>query len=155
MTPPTHHYLPPLHPTVDSMATPTKHHVVVVAPPYVDPILTGRKTIDCRFSVTRKPPFGAVCRGDKLWFKIASGPVIAVTRVQRVLYFHSVTSDKLEQMFSDYGRGIHARSKFYREHRRAQYATLVLFGPVRRIIPRSIPKLDQRGWVTLENPVAP
>jgi ASC-1-like (ASCH) protein len=131
---------------------PRFHHIAVVLEPYAELILRGRKRIECRFSSVRKPPFGCVRRGDKLWFKISSGPLVAVARVQRVLYFHPVASDTVRAIYSDYGQGICADSKFYRDCRRAQYVTLVLFGPARGIHPVRQAKSDRRAWVITTHP---
>jgi ASC-1-like (ASCH) protein len=128
------------------------HHMAVVLEHYAELILRGRKRIECRFSSVRRPPFGCIRRCDKLWFKISSGPVVAVARVQRVLYFHPVTSESVRAIYSGYGQGICADSKFYRDCRKAQYVTLVLFGPVRGIRPVRQAKFDHQAWVIAAEP---
>jgi hypothetical protein len=133
-------------------SAPRFHHIAVVLEPYAELILRGRKRIECRFSSVRRAPFGYVRRYDKLWFKISSGPLVAVARVQRVLYFHPVTSDAVRAIYSDYGQGICADSKFYRDCRKAQYITLVLFGPVHGIRPAWPAKSDRRAWVIAAHP---
>ena len=53
------------------------HHLVVVKSQYLQKILKGSKTVECRLTKYRQPPFAAVKVGDHLWFKLAGGPVVA------------------------------------------------------------------------------
>ena len=58
-----------------------------------------------------------------------------------------MTSETVHAIYSAYGRGVCADSKLYRDCRKAQYITLVLFGPTLVIRPIRLAKRDRRAWV--------
>ena len=42
------------------------HHLVIFKKAYLDLILQGKKTVECRLSQYKRPPFNAVASGDTL-----------------------------------------------------------------------------------------
>ncbi len=131
------------------------HHLVIVQSRYVAAILRGTKSIECRLSKTRVPPFDAVHRGDRLWIKLPAGPIVARARVRRVTYYSPVTSAVLGLIASRYGHGIRAEPRFLSRHQNVQYATIILMGNVTRLNPFWIRKRDRRAWVVLQGPPRP
>lgn len=125
------------------------HHLMIVNKRYIAAIAKGKKTVECRLSKTRKPPFGCVDRGDTLWIKISGGPVVAAARVRRIRYFQPVTPAVLRVIWNQYRSSIAAGSRFYRRYREAGYATIILIGRVTPLDPFWIDKRDRRAWVVL------
>ena len=68
-----------------------KSHLVILKKPYLEAILSGRKTIESRFTKTKRPPFGQIEAGDRLFLKLSSGPVCG-TAVQRIRYAENETN---------------------------------------------------------------
>src|SRR5437762_3014223 len=62
-------------------------HLGVFAEPFLQFVLDGSKTIESRFSVNRRAPYGAVRTGDMLLLKRPAGPVVAVAEVAQVWYY--------------------------------------------------------------------
>ena len=52
-------------------------HLVILKKPYLNMILEGKKRIELRLHKTRRPAFGHVFAGDRLFLKASSGPVCA------------------------------------------------------------------------------
>lgn len=129
-----------------------QHHLVILRGRYIEGILAGTKTIECRLSRTRQAPFASVQAGDRLWFKVVSGPILLTASVGRSRFIHPVTPRILRSIRRDYGRRIQAGSDFFGRHSQAQYASLIDIANVERIAPLEIVKRDRRGWVVLNGP---
>ena len=128
------------------------HHLMIVKPQYIEPIITGRKTIECRLSRTPKPPFGCVDSGDTLWLKASGGPIVAMLRARRVFYLNPVTRDALDAILDRYGSSILAAPLFFTSHRSARYGTIIHLGHVQQLRPFRIRKRDRDAWVRLREP---
>lgn len=131
------------------------HHLVVLKKQYVDRVLRGHKTMECRLSRNRRPPFGVVDVGDLLWLKQSSGPVTATATVGRVEYFHPLAEAKLANLRRRYGKSLQADAAFFDSHQQARYATFIRLSRVRRIEPFRLKKNDRHAWVVLSTPPVP
>lgn len=127
---------------------------MIVKPHYIEPIITGRKTVECRLSRTLKAPFACVDPGDTLWLKASGGPVFATVRARRVSYISPVTPDALDAISDQYGSLILAAPLFFADYRSARYGTIIHLGHVRRLKPFHIQKRDRHAWVRLREPPA-
>ena len=66
------------------------NHLVILKTEYIKAILEGRKTIESRFTKTRREFFGRVSPGDKVFLKVSSGPVCATARVIKVKWYENL-----------------------------------------------------------------
>jgi len=66
---------------------PHKIHLAVFVEPFLTFVLEGRKTVESRFSIHRRPPFGCVRSGDLVLIKESGGPIVAMAEVSRVWYY--------------------------------------------------------------------
>ena len=62
-------------------------HLAVFVEPFLQFVLDGRKTVESRFSIHRRPPFGCVRSGDLVLIKESGGPVVAMAEVSNVWYY--------------------------------------------------------------------
>ena len=124
-------------------------HLVVLKRPYLDAILSGRKTIESRFMKTRRAPFAAVAPGDRLFFKVTSGPVCATGRVREVMTFENLTAKRIEQIKRTYNDRIIAPDRYWDEKRHCRRGVLIWLDHVRPIEPIRIDKKDWRAWAVL------
>ena len=129
------------------------HHLVILKKHYLFRVLRGYKTVECRLSRHKRPPFGVVTVGDTLWLKQSGGPVTATATVARVEYAHPLTIARLTLLRLRYGESIQADSDFFDGWRQARYATIIHLGNVRRIDPFRLKKNDRRAWVPLAGPL--
>ena len=79
-------------------------HLVILKKPYLDKILSGAKTIESRFSKTMIAPFGRIVSGDRLFFKVSSGPVCALGRAVKVEQFDDLIPAKVNLLRRKYDR---------------------------------------------------
>lgn len=126
------------------------HHLVILKSTYLQRILQGRKTTECRLSRTRRPPFGLVDVGDTLWLKRSGGPVVAKAEVRQVEFIHPLGPKRLTELRSRYHHAICADPDFFNDRaEQARFATLIQLAKVREIEPISLAKSDRNAWVLL------
>lgn len=59
-----------------------------------DKILNGQKKIESRWYSVRYKPWGAIKKGETVYFKDSGGPVKIKAEVSRVIQFNSLTPKK-------------------------------------------------------------
>lgn len=103
-------------------------------------ILTGKKTIESRFSKAKIAPFGMVSSGDLVYIKESGGQIIGQFKVQRVVFYDGVDREEIKEK---YGEEVPAGAK---------YGTLIFIGESSRFITSPIKpvKRDLRGWMLLD-----
>ncbi|TRO61886.1 ASCH domain-containing protein [Candidatus Bathyarchaeota archaeon] len=125
-----------------------KHLVVLHKEPLND-VLSGKKTIESRFTMVRCLPFGRVMGGDRLLLKQAAGPVKGVATAAKVLFFENLSPKKVRELFNKYP-GIRAGPCFIKMKESSRYATLIFLEDVKRLEPYKVDKKDRRPWVVLD-----
>ncbi|MCH7596250.1 MAG: ASCH domain-containing protein [Planctomycetes bacterium] len=125
------------------------HHLVILHKPYLDAILKGTKTTECRLSQTRRVPFGSVRKGDILWFKQSGGPIRARARAGNVTFLHPLGGPEMAALQKRYHRSLRAEPAFFERHKNARFATLIRLKQVRPIEPIRFRKSNRLGWVVL------
>ena len=76
-----------------------QHHLAILAPGWIEPILHGSKTIESRFTKVRCAPYGKVNTGDLIYMKESGGPVKGQFRVAEVETFDNLTDDIVDQIY--------------------------------------------------------
>lgn len=124
-------------------------HLAVFVEPFLQFVLDGRKTVESRFSIHRRPPFNCVRSGDLVLVKRSGGPVIALAEVSQVWYYEldpeawSFIRTRFATQLCVYD------SDFWESKASSYFATLMQFGRVDRLDPLTCSKRDRRGWVVL------
>lgn len=133
-----------------------KKHLAIMNKQTIEAILSGRKTVETRFSKHKIPPFGQVSAGDLIYMKPPGEDIIGQCRVKKVFNFEGLTSNDMEKLFVDYGKqiGIGVKEedeKYFQGKRDSSYGTLIFISESERFItsPVKIKKRDLRGWVVL------
>ncbi|MCK4851279.1 MAG: ASCH domain-containing protein, partial [Phycisphaerae bacterium] len=125
-------------------------HLAILKRSYLELILGGEKTIECRLRRTSKPPFGVLEKGERIYLKESSGPVRGVARAGKVIFRRINGSEDLRRIREEYGKEIMAKDAFWESNCGAEYCTLIFLEGVRGLgEPFRINKNDMRGWVVL------
>ncbi|MFQ5590825.1 MAG: ASCH domain-containing protein [Phycisphaerae bacterium] len=131
-------------------------HLVILKKQYLDAVLHGRKTAECRLSRYRRPPYGVVAVGDRLWLKQSSGPIRGTATVSRVEYFHPLPEARLTYLRRRYSASLQADPTFFDNYQHARYATLIHIREVRPIEPVRLNRSGRYAWIVLAaSPVPP
>ncbi len=125
------------------------YHLVILKKHYLDEILAGRKTIESRFTKTRRYECGRVLLGDKLFLKLSSGPVCATATVAAVKNFEDLTPARVNSIRQQYNQYIGGRDEHWRDRANSNYGFLVWLKDIQQIEPVRIHKRDWRAWVVL------
>lgn len=125
------------------------YHLVILKKPYLDAILSGQKRIESRFTKMRRYAFGRVSPGDKLFFKVSSGPVCAAATVAAVKNFENLTPKQIRELKRRYNHYIRGSEEYWRSKMNCRFGFLVWLKGVEPIEPVRIRKKDWRAWVVL------
>jgi hypothetical protein len=128
-------------------------HLAVLVEPYLSLILSGKKTIESRFSLNRQAPFERVFPGDILILKRSSGSVEGICLVSDA-WFYQLKTDTWDDIERFSKALCMDDSPFWHSKRSAMYATLMRISGVVSIPHLSVAKLDPRGWVTLRDRIS-
>jgi len=126
-------------------------HVAILMKPYVEMILSGRKTIESRLTKTARAPYGVIERGERIYFKQSAGPFRATAVVDEVLCVDGLTPRRVRRLKKIYNSGICGDDQFWEWKRDSNFVTLVWLREVEQV--KFGPSLNpQRGiaWLTLD-----
>jgi ASC-1-like (ASCH) protein len=132
-----------------------QHHLAILYPTYIQMIAEGVKTIECRLSRYRIPPFGDVSAGDIVWLKESCGPVRLVAEVAKVRSRVVKSVADLEHLRKTFNDRVRAEPDFWRAKRDVAYCTLIWLGDVQAVEPFRVNKTDRRAWVVLDGALEP
>ena len=125
-------------------------HLAVFAEPFLSSVLSGRKTLESRFSRCRIAPFDDISLGDVILIKEVSGPIRGIALTQRVWFFN-LSSSPIQTLRKRFATGICADDGFWNNNRDAMFATIIELVEPAAIAPLDCEKRDRRGWVTLRS----
>lgn len=127
------------------------NHIAVIWPRFIDAILRGEKTVECRLTRVRCPPFGRIAPGDTVYIKERGGPMRAAATASRVEMFHGLTPDAVDDIRRRFSNGVNASDEFWSLKRgTARWGTLIWLDDLRTISrgpPH--PPFHGRGWMCL------
>jgi ASC-1-like (ASCH) protein len=125
---------------------------------FIDKILAGEKTIESRWSASRRKPWGAVQQGDIIYFKNSGEPVAAKACVERVIQLSALTPASVKKILKKYGQkdGITSREipLFFEKFKHAKYCVLVFLKNSARVRPFTINKKGfgaMAAWITVSS----
>ncbi|HED53712.1 MAG TPA: hypothetical protein ENJ00_05870 [Phycisphaerales bacterium] len=94
-------------------------------------ILSGEKTAELRLTRNRIVPFGRVFAGERLYFKIASGPICASAEAAQVELYEDLIPAEIVRLRQSINHAVRGDSAFWRFKANARYATLVYLADVK------------------------
>lgn len=124
--------------------------MAVFIEPYLTAVLEGRKTVESRFGVHRRPPYLCISPGDIILLKRSGGPIVGVALTTRA-EFHQLSAGILADIRRRFAFRLFALDdEFWESRAGKQYATLIELEEATSIMPFGFPKRDRQGWVTLD-----
>ncbi|MBU2638821.1 MAG: hypothetical protein KJ955_07645 [Nanoarchaeota archaeon] len=117
-------------------------------------IILGEKTIESRWYVNRKAPYGCIKKGDVVYFKDSGEPVSVKAFVSRVLQFDNLDDDKTLQILKEYGKQIGVGTSYAPALKGKRYCILVFLENVKEIQPFYINKKGygiMSAWISVDN----
>lgn len=128
-------------------------HLAVFSEPFLSYMISGKKSIDSRFSVNKLAPYDQVFCNDIVLVKKSGGPVIGMFLVSMVNYFSDLDLETLDKIKVNYGKFICAShdSDFWKLKAKSKFATLIGISYYKTISPINVLKKDRRAWVIVKH----
>jgi len=122
-------------------------HLAIMTPHYLDLVLTGKKTIESRFSEKKQIPYNRVEDGDLILFKKSGGDIKGIGWVKQVQYYYNLTPLFIEKLIAKFNDGLCIQPDFIQQKQKSQFATLIWLKNVKPIKPLKSPKKYYgTGW---------
>lgn len=128
----------------------TKHLAIFKGDAAKD-ILSGKKTIESRFSKAKIVPFGQVSPGDLVYIKPSGKDIIGQFRVKKVIFYDGLNPEDILKIRQEYGKLLAVEESYWVDKKDARYGSLIFIGEVDPFLtsPVKFNKKDLRGWVAL------
>ena len=128
-----------------------RYHIAILKKPYLNLVLAGSKTIECRLSRLACPPFGRIKRGERILLKESGGPVRAQARAGTVRFFENLSPPDVEKILRDYNHLILGEPDYWTAKTSSRYATLIPLENVQPLRPyRLVKRWNMRAWIVCE-----
>jgi len=127
-----------------------RRHLAIIKREYLDLILRGEKTLECRLSRIACAPYERISVGEEVLLKESSGPVRGRAQVEQVEFFQGLTPEIIGQIRRQYHHEIKAEPEFWYVRRDCKYGSLIRLGRIEKIRPYRIKRSGLQAWVVLE-----
>jgi ASC-1-like (ASCH) protein len=126
-------------------------HIAVLLKPYLDMILSGRKTVECRLTRQARDPYENIEPGERIYFKQSAGPYAATAVVEHVMFENDLSPRRVSEIRRDYNDLICGDSHYWNWKRDSRFCTLIWLKDVQPTDngPQIRP-LQGVAWLTLE-----
>jgi ASC-1-like (ASCH) protein len=126
-------------------------HIAVLLQPYLDLILQGKKTVECRLTKDARDPFENIEAGERIYFKLSAGRFAAAAIADHVMFESNLTPKRVNELRRDYNDLICGDATYWNWKRTARYCTLIWLKEVTSIDNGpNIRPLQGVAWLTLE-----
>jgi ASC-1-like (ASCH) protein len=126
-------------------------HIAVLLRPYLDLILRGEKSVECRLTQTSRDPFERVEPGERIYFKQSAGPFSATAIIEHALCEANLTPRRVGEIKRDYNHLIKADDGFWKFKRDSRFCTLIWLRDVQATTSGpAIRPLQGVAWLCLE-----
>ena len=125
-------------------------HIAVLMRPYVELILSGEKTVECRLTKHARPPFNGVEPGDRIYFKESAGPWRLTAIIEQALFEPDLTPKRIREIRRDYNDVIRGDAQYWQWKKDARYLTLIWLRDIEPISTGpGVRPLQGAAWLTL------
>ncbi len=126
-------------------------HVAVLLKPYLDAVLDGSKTVECRLTIQPRVPYDAIEVGERIYFKQSSGPYRATARAEHVIFENDLTPKRISQLRRDYDGLVCGDPRYWNAKRNSRFATFIWLKDVQPIeTGPALRPLQGVAWVRLD-----
>lgn len=135
-------------------------HVAVMKKEWslIEKIISGSKTIESRWYLSRRAPLGKIKKGDTIFFKNSGQPVTAKAQVSDVREFSKLNAKKVKKILNTYGGknklALNDLKKSYELYKDKKYCILVFLKNPTQVKPFNINKKGygmMSSWICVEN----
>lgn len=133
-----------------------RKHLAIFVGNAIEDILSGKKTMESRFSLGKIIPYEEVVKDDIILLKKSAGDIIGQAVVDNVLYYDNLKPQSVAILRKEYSAELCVSEEFWQRKAKSKYATLIfLKKPKRFVIPLKFHKKDRRPWLIIEEKKKP
>ena len=123
---------------------------------YLEKIISGDKLIESRWYNSKISPWGKALKGDVIYFKNSGCEINVRARIDNVLEFSNLTSDKIWDILSKFGNriGVEDLKDFFEKIKNKRYCILIFLKEVEEIKSFDIDKKGfgiMSAWICIED----
>ncbi len=127
-------------------------HLAVMTGPFLDMIVTGRKTVESRFHRQRRTPLFTAKPGDVVIFRQSARPA-SVAAILGDTYYLDIAESGIDQIRATWAPRIGCDDDdFWAARADARWVSLLLLDSVFSIPPQPLHKRDRQAWVSYPCP---
>ncbi|MEI6044449.1 MAG: ASCH domain-containing protein [Chloroflexota bacterium] len=115
----------------------------------LEKILSGKKTIESRFSRLKSLPFGQVGECDVIYFKLSGGPIMGKAQVAKVEEYENLTPGLVSGLAKRYQSELAISEDFLVRKLESRFATLIFLKQVEQCEPWGYKQEGRAGWIVL------
>jgi predicted transcriptional regulator len=136
------------------------HHIAIMKKSWhlIQKILTGEKTIETRWYISKKAPWDKVKKGDTIYFKDTGDPVIGRAEVSNVVQIDNLYAEKIDKIIEEIWREdvVDAEKiQYLKEYAKGKkYCILIYLKNPKSVTPFYIDKTGygaQAAWICIDN----
>jgi ASC-1-like (ASCH) protein len=123
---------------------------------FVEMILSGDKTIESRWYMTRRAPWGMIKKGETIYFRNSGEPVIVKAIVKDIVSFSDLTPLKVKSILEKYGTLIGIDDdqlpSYFKLFRNKKYCILLFLEKVEKTKPFAVDKKgfgNMAAWISV------
>jgi ASC-1-like (ASCH) protein len=122
----------------------------------IEKILSREKTIESRWYLSKKSPFGKIKPGDTIYFKNSGEPVTAKAKAKEVFQFENLSSKSISKILDKYNNQIWSgpKEEFFEMVKSKKYFVLISLTDPQLVEPFNINKKGfgiSVAWLTTQN----
>jgi hypothetical protein len=131
-------------------------HIAIMKPEWrlIPKILSGEKSIESRWYLTRRAPWNRIVKGDVIYFKDAGKSITAKARVEKVEQ-HELDPEKVKLISSEYSSRIGVRKEdLVKRNTTKRYCVLIFLVNPTTVTPFEIDKSgfgNAAAWLCVKN----
>lgn len=119
---------------------------------FLNKILNKEKTLESRWSKSKRAPFDKIKERETIYFKESSKSVIAKAQASKIIFFSDLTEDKIYEIYAKYNKQLCIDEGYKQRIKGSKYCTLIYLTDVKQIAPFNIHKEgfgSQTAWIAV------
>lgn len=125
-------------------------HLAIMDKETINMILSGKKTIESRFSKNKISPFNKVTVGETVYLKESGKEIVASFEIKQIEFYDNLTTQKVEYIKKKYNKFINAPDSYWNCKLNSNYGTLMYVENVEKIEPIKILKKGRQGFASYD-----
>jgi ASC-1-like (ASCH) protein len=122
----------------------------------LDKIISGEKTIESRWYLSKRAPWDKIKKGETIYFKESADKVKAKATVEKILQFENLDNEKIKKLLKEYELplGIKDLDFVKEKNKNKKYCILTFLKDVKEIEPFEIDKKGfglMSAWICIDN----